>query len=496
VLVSFTNTSSDYDGVAWQFGDGSTSPEISPGHAYSRPGTYTVQLRVYTDGGCSSIATRDVFIQGPDGSQAATPTTGCMPLKVTMNAQSSNAVKYIWDFDDGRVITTTTPTTDYEYTKEGIYYPRVILEDAKGCQVPALGSDTIVADKVTPRFTMDVSEACDSGYIYFRDNSMSITQDQLGLGMSYQWDFGVDNRTDDVATGANPRFFYNQTGTYNVKLIVTSSYGCTGEITLPAVVSPKPEAEILPVTEICAGTEVQFTGRENKQLAGTKWQWKIGPDKVYDVPVPPRLPFNTPGSQQVQLTITNGDGTCPDVAQSTLQVNPPPALNPTPRQAAICEGQSLELLANVEPGTEVTWTDYNISDPRAVVAVVRPDHDTTYHVMAENRFGCIKEADVAITVTPRHEVAISDAVICEGSTIQLRASGATRYQWIPETGLNRADVPNPVASPAVTTTYQVIGFGSDACFIDTAMATVTVNPSPDVNAGADQVVTVGSEVRL
>jgi gliding motility-associated-like protein len=496
VLVAFTNGSSDYDAVAWQFGDGSTSPLESPSHAYSRPGTYTIQLTVTTEGGCSSVATKDILIQGPDGRQSATPTKGCMPMQITMNAQSSNAVKYIWDFDDGHLVTTTTPTTDYEYTREGIYYPRVILEDVKGCQVPALGNDTIVVDKVTARFTMDNSAACDSGYIYFSDNSISVTQDQLGQAMTYQWDFGVPGRTDDVATGPNPRFFYNQTGTYQVRLIVTSSLGCTGEITLPAVVSPQPQAEISPVAPFCAGGEVQLSGRDNKLLQGTRWEWRIDPDQVFETTTPPSLTFNTPGSNRVLLTITNGDGSCPDTATTIVQVNPYPALDPVPKHANVCQGQPLVLQSNVDAGTEVTWTNYNISDPRSASPTITPDHDTTYHVVAQNSFGCVREADIAITVTPRFTVTVADATICQGNRVQLAASGAVRYRWLPETGLSRSDVANPIANPASTTTYRVIGFGNDACFTDTATATVIVNPSPGVNAGPDLVVATGSEVRL
>ena len=497
VLVPFTNSSSDYDHIAWEFGDGSTSPEVSPGHAYSRPGSYTVALKVYTDGGCVSTASKTLTIQGPDGSQSATPTTGCMPLKIEMTAKSSNAVKYIWDFDDGHVITTATPTTSYEYTKEGIYHPRVILEDAKGCQVPALGNDQIVADKVTPRFTMDATQACDGGYVYFKDNSLSVTKDQLSLPMTYQWDFGIAGRTDDVSTDANPRFLYDQVGTYPVKLLVTTAYGCTGEVTLPTVVEPKPLAEIVPIEPVCVGTSVRLQGSDTKQLPGTKWVWLVTPDNtVFETATPPRVTLNTPGNNQVLLTISNGNGTCPDTAGTTVLVSPLPDLNPMPKQANICLGQSLELRSNVTPGADITWTDYQISDAHSPNPTIQPLHDTTYHVMAVNSTGCSREADIAVTVSQPHKVNAADAAICSGSQVQLHVSGAPHYKWIPATGLNKADVPDPVARPAVTTTYQVIGLGDDACFTDTALVTVTVNQAPTISAGPDQVVPVGSELRL
>ncbi|HEU4552853.1 MAG TPA: PKD domain-containing protein, partial [Chitinophaga sp.] len=497
VLVPFTNTSTDYDHVAWQFGDGSTSPEVSPGHAYSRPGNYKVILKVYTEGGCFDTTSQSLTIQGPDGTQSATPTTGCMPLKIDMTATSTNAVKYIWDFDDGHVVTTTTPTTSYEYTKEGIYHPRVILEDSKGCQVPALGDDQIVADKVTPGFTIDATQACDGGFVSFTDNSKSVTKDQLNLPLTYKWDFGVDGRTDDVSTDANPRFSYDQVGTYPVKLQVTTAYGCTGEVTLPAVVPPKPQAEITPVAPVCVGTSVRLQGSDAKQLPGTKWSWSITPGgQVIEGADPQPITMNTPGNNLVVLTITNGDGSCPDTAGTVVEVAPIPDLQPMPQDAHLCLGQSLELRANASPDAEVTWTDYQISDPRSPNPVITPLKDTTYHVLAENSAGCSREADITVTVTQPFEISSTDAAICNGGQVQLHLSGAPHYKWTPETGLNKTDAADPVAHPTATTTYQVIGYGDDACFTDTALVTVTVNQPPVISLGPDLEVPVGSEIRL
>src|SRR5690606_224841 len=246
---------------------------------------------------------------------------------------------------------------------------------------------------------IDNAQACDGGYVYFRDSSQSITKDRLGMDMTYQWDFGIDNRMDDIGTGANPRFFYDTVGTYTVKLLATSAAGCTGEVTLPVVVEPQPEAEILPIAPVCAGSEVKLRGRENKQLPGTKWVWRVAPDKTFETMDPPRILFENPGNTPVQLTISNGNGTCPDVAEALIQVDALPVLQPVPQQANICRGESIQLQSNVSPGTEVTWTGANISDPRSPAPSVSPEQDAVYHVLAENSAGCTREADVLITVT-------------------------------------------------------------------------------------------------
>lgn len=65
--------------------------------------------------------------------------------------------------------------------------------------------------------------------------------------------------------------------------------------------------------------------------------------------------------------------------------------------------------------------------------------------------------------------------ICKGDSVQLSAAGydnpgqtsgpsiATRYLWIPSTGLSCNDCPNPMASPSVSTTYQVITYSCPSC---------------------------------
>jgi gliding motility-associated-like protein len=57
-------------------------------------------------------------------------------------------------------------------------------------------------------------------------------------------------------------------------------------------------------------------------------------------------------------------------------------------------------------------------------------------------------------------------------------------------------VPNPVASPASTTTYRVIGFDAENCFTDTAFVTVAVGYNPTVDIPQGRLVVAGTEVAL
>lgn len=65
---------------------------------------------------------------------------------------------------------------------------------------------------------------------------------------------------------------------------------------------------------------------------------------------------------------------------------------------------------------------------------------------------------------------------CQGQSTNINASGATSYTWYPTTGLSASTGSTVVATPSVTTTYNVIGT-SGAC-VDTVSVTITVNPGP------------------
>ncbi|MBO3116009.1 T9SS type B sorting domain-containing protein [Winogradskyella sp. DF17] len=59
------NTNESIDSVAWDFGDGNTSTEISPEHIYLNPGTYDVTLNINIPGGTESFDERIIIYDTP-----------------------------------------------------------------------------------------------------------------------------------------------------------------------------------------------------------------------------------------------------------------------------------------------------------------------------------------------------------------------------------------------------------------------------------------------
>ena len=67
LLVNFTNASTNYERMNWDFGDGNTSTLTNPSHYYTIAGTYFAKLVVTGPGGCTDSLIQRIEIRGPRG---------------------------------------------------------------------------------------------------------------------------------------------------------------------------------------------------------------------------------------------------------------------------------------------------------------------------------------------------------------------------------------------------------------------------------------------
>lgn len=132
---------------------------------------------------------------------------------------------------------------------------------------------------------------------------------------------------------------------------------------------------------------------------------------------------------------------------------------------------------------EFVWTPAaGLDNPGVPMpTAIAPTANQRYIVRITDYNGCRTFDTVMLTVLPLPTTAASpDTITCASAGAQLTASGGTRYLWSPADGLSCTDCPNPVAKPAVTTTYSVVITDAKGCS-RTESVTVTVR-TPKLSA--------------
>lgn len=185
---------------------------------------------------------------------------------------------------------------------------------------------------------------------------------------------------------------------------------------------------------------------------------------------------------------------CDSIVVTSLTVHPMPDLMVIP-DTAICVGDPLQLLAIGadsylwSPATDLS--NAAIADPQFTGTAI-----TTYSLTGSTTEGCEVTLQTTVTVHQLPNVSAgTDATICVGDPHQMAATGATDYAWTPTTGLSDATIVNPQFTGTTTTAYTVTGTDMNGC-VNTAQKTVTVNPLPIVDAGADVSICIGNTTQL
>jgi gliding motility-associated-like protein len=390
--VKFTNTSQYSKTVRWNFGNGSTSTLNNPTHYFSQVGTFTVKLLAAGPGDCFDSAFKTITVYPSTATLTYTPLVGCSPLPVTFTASTPGPVTYLWDFNDGTTIATTTPSITYNYVLPGEFLPKVVLEDQSGCKIPVVGIDTIFVTKSDVNFFADDSVHCSSALVNFTDS----TKSNRNIA-SYFWQFG-DGAT---STLQNPSHFYASTGAYTVSLITTTTNGCQDTLIKPNYIKvvANPVADVDGVYTFCVYNKLQVRGLQlAPDTSALKWNWTFGNGKTYQFQNPPGISYDTAGAYPLQLIVTNSTG-CADTVDRTIIVWPKPAIEAGPNRT-ILVGTQIPINPTGDPVVDNLWSPpLGLSCTSCYNTIAAPKNTTAYTIKVTDANGCINTDVVTIIVT-------------------------------------------------------------------------------------------------
>ena len=217
--------------------------------------------------------------------------------------------------------------------------------------------------------------------------------------------------------------------------------------------------------------------------------------------------YHTDSSGYYTVEATNGScsASMEDTAKITIKNAPSPFDLTGP--GGMCSGVAdvQFTLSGSETGIRYDLINQNtgarqdtVFGTGASVEFTVADTGLYYAMGIDTATGCVTNMNHTVNLTqyPDVNVTISpDTAICEGSSVDLLASGGDTYQWSPDSSLVNANTDNPTASPLNTTTYEVLVTDANGCQGQESV-TVTVNNLPTASAGADTSVCIGDSVQL
>jgi PKD repeat protein len=371
LIVQFTDTSvGNLTMWTWNFGDGGTSTDANPFHAYATSGTYTVILTTRNREGNYSTETKRGYITVSSTEKVyadftGNPTNGTAPLTVQFNDISAgHPVTWAWDFGDGG--TDTIPNPSHTFSTIGSYPVTLSITSQDGSSIIETKKGYINVSSV---------KSIDTGFIGnptsgFPPLTVQFNDTTSGNLVTWAWDFGDGGS----ATVPGPSHTYTTSGTYPVTLTVTNQAGNSstetkrGYITVSSVPSINADFTSNPTTGTIPLT-VQF--KDTSIGNPVTWAWDFG-DGYTDTTPAPSHTYTTSGAYPVTLSVTNQAGT-PDMevkkeyisASSIKYVDADFIGNPTNGTAPL-----IVRFNDTSAGNPVTWAwDFGdggsdtISDP-------------------------------------------------------------------------------------------------------------------------------------
>lgn len=219
---SFNNTGLPVTTYGWNFGDLTTTTDVSsasnPSYLYPTPGTYPVVLIAGTGDGCLDTLFSTINI-APLPAGNITNTDVCQGLNETFvfsQTSPDTIVAYDWMFPGGSPSTANTASPTVSFGGGGTVNVSVVVTNQEGCV------DTIVAPFIvhpTPDPSFGVYPICISRFTFDPttnpdDNTVTI-----------DWNLGDGT----IISNTDTTYFnhiYSQAGDYTVSLTVTTQDGC------------------------------------------------------------------------------------------------------------------------------------------------------------------------------------------------------------------------------------------------------------------------------
>ena len=238
-------------------------------------------------------------------------------------------------------------------------------------------------------------------------------------------------------------------------------------IGLETGIPPTAQFSAIPTT-VCSGSFVTFTNLSTNQPTSYTWSFPGGTPSSSNS-ANPSVRYDAPGTYNVSLTASNGNGPNSINKNSYITVNPKPIIGGSYSPQQICDGDVVSL--NASGASNYEWSNglSNFTGNNIPVTIFGT---TVYKLIGTDVNGCKDSITLNVASQAKPIAGVtSDFSICNGAQSSLNASGGSVYNWSNGESGNFIFV-----APTQTTKYTVtVSFPNSTC-VDSTSVTVTVLP--------------------
>jgi gliding motility-associated-like protein len=460
---------------SWDFGDGTpASSAASPAHLYTTDGNFTIAVIVTDKFGCTDTATKTAYVKvvSPVSFfRMSDSVSNCPPLLVNFTDSSSNALTYHWDFGDSTESSTSKPS--HFYTYPGNYTARQTVTGPGGCS--QFTEKQIVIKGPRGVFTYQPLNGCNPVVIDFAASTFDKA--------SIYWDFNdgtIQNSNDSTIS-----YTYTYPGIYLPKMILVNDEGCQvpirGKDTI-VVNGITSDFDFLKNT-FCDSGSVSFTDASysNDLITGYNWTFGDGSTSTEQNPV---YNYKNTGTNYPTLVVSTLHG-CKDtlVSDIPIKIVATPKIN-IKATANGCTPLTVTYNSQllVADTSAINWKWNLANGNMATLANPLPQNYTTagiYDIVLEgtNSSGCMGTATKQIEAyaIPLVNAGPTDTILCKGTPVVLKATGALTYNWFPTTGLTCVTCASTTTTTYQDITYTVTGTSIHGCSAKDSIGIIVKN---------------------